>query len=87
MTEIKKNEDFQNHFNEILLAIDEAKSRVYQNINKELINLYWNIGKYIGEKVEAKLWGKSVVENLADYIFQKQPHLKGYSARNLWRMK
>jgi predicted nuclease of restriction endonuclease-like (RecB) superfamily len=87
MTEIKVNHEIQTQFNEVLSAINEAKGRVYQNINKELITLYWNIGNYISEKVESKLWGKSVVENLANYILQKQPHLKGYSKQNLWRMK
>jgi predicted nuclease of restriction endonuclease-like (RecB) superfamily len=89
MTELttKDTKELQPQFDEVLIAINEAKSRVYSNINKELISLYWNIGKYISEKVEKKLWGKSVVENLANYISQKQPHFKGYSKSNLWRMK
>ena len=88
MTDLQKtDQEFQKQFNEILIAINNAKSRVYSNINKELISLYWDIGKYISEKVEKKLWGKSIVENLANYIYQEQPNLKGYSARNLWRMK
>jgi predicted nuclease of restriction endonuclease-like (RecB) superfamily len=88
MTNLQKSDqEFQKQFNEILIAINNAKSRVYSNINKELISLYWDIGKYISDKVEKKLWGKSIVENLANYIYQKQPHLKGYSKQNLWRMK
>jgi predicted nuclease of restriction endonuclease-like (RecB) superfamily len=83
----KTNQTLQIQFDEILVAIHKAKSRAYQNLNRELINLYWQIGEYISSKVSAKLWGKSVVENLAEYIAQKQPNLKGYSARNLWRMK
>jgi predicted nuclease of restriction endonuclease-like (RecB) superfamily len=88
MTDLKKiDHKIETQFNEVLIAINEAKSRAYNNINKELISLYWDIGKYISEKVEKKLWGKSIVENLANYISQKQPHLKGYSKSNLWRMK
>ena len=79
--------ELHTQFEEVLLAIYNAKNKAYQNLNKELISLYWSIGKYISKKVENKLWGKSVVENLADYISQKQPNLKGYSKRNLWRMK
>lgn len=79
--------NFESQFEQILTSINHAKNKVYSNINKELISLYWNIGKFISEKVEQKLWGKSVVENLAIYISQKQPTLKGYSTRNLWRMK
>lgn len=80
-----QSQQFQ--FNEVLLALKSAKNRAYQNLNKEIINLYWQIGQYIHQKVEEKLWGKSVVENLANYITEKQPDLKGYSKRNLWRMK
>jgi len=83
----KSNQELQTQFNEVLVAIHNAKSKAYQSLNKELITLYWQIGEYISRKVEAKLWGKSVVENLAEYISQKQPNLKGYSERNLWRMK
>ncbi len=32
-------------------------------------------------------WGKSVVEVLAKYLKEKEPNLKGFSNKNLWRMK
>jgi predicted nuclease of restriction endonuclease-like (RecB) superfamily len=83
----KTDKELENQFNEVLQSIYSAKNNAYKSINKELINLYWQIGEYISKKVTAKLWGKSVVKNLAKYIQQKQPHLKGYSQRNLWRMK
>jgi predicted nuclease of restriction endonuclease-like (RecB) superfamily len=88
MTNLQKtDQELQAQFNEVLVAIQNAKSRAYSKINKDLISLYWNIGQYISDKVENKLWGRSVVENLANYVSQKQPHLKGYSKQNLWRMK
>ena len=40
----KTDQELQKQFNEILVAIDGTKSRVYSNINKELISLYWNMG-------------------------------------------
>jgi hypothetical protein len=40
--------------------VKKAKSKAYQNLNRELINLYWQIGEYISSKVSTKLWGKSV---------------------------
>lgn len=52
-----------------------------------MIDLYWNIGKYISSKVASSEWGDSVVNNLAEYIAQKNPDLKGFSNKNLWRMK
>lgn len=59
MAEITKSKDYlQTQFNEILVAIHNARSKAYQSLNKELITLYWQIGEYISRKVEAKLWGK-----------------------------
>jgi hypothetical protein len=36
--------------------------------NKELIDLYWNIGEHISRKVAAAGWGQGTVEALAEHI-------------------
>lgn len=66
-----------------------AKSRVLalQAINKELIELYWQVGSYIFQQVHEEKWGKGVVKNLANYLKKEEPDLKGFSAQNLWRMR
>jgi len=90
MTDIKPvvdKKELKIQFNEILVAIAHAKANAYQSVNKEAITLYWTIGEYISAKVKVNLWGKSIVQNLADFIKEKQPHLRGYSRQNLWRMK
>ena len=76
-----------NDFNEILNLITTYKQKAYKEINKTLIELYFNIGKYLYEKVNNAKWGKSVIENLALYLKEKEPNIKGFTARNLWRMK
>ena len=75
------------NFTEVLSIIREARNRVLSNINKELINLYWQVGKYISDKVNSEEWGKSVVTNLAEHIQNTEPDIKGFNVRNLWRMK
>lgn len=67
--------------------ISEAQSKAWQQINKTLIELYWNIGQYISERVASNGWGKSIVEEMAKYIAIKKPSVTGFSARNIWRMK
>ena len=74
-------------FSEVLRAIKKAREKVYKQLNRSLIELYWEIGKYISEKVEKEKWGKSVVEELSKYIQKNEPNIKGFSARNIWRMK
>jgi predicted nuclease of restriction endonuclease-like (RecB) superfamily len=51
------------------------------------VGLYWDIGKIISCKVDAQSWGKGVVTQLADYIIKTAPEIKGFSDKNLWRMK
>lgn len=56
-------------------------------VNKELIGLYWDIGRMIVERQGKEAWGKGVVENLAADLQKEFPGMKGFSAQNLWRMK
>ena len=52
-----------------------------------MINLYWNIGKHISQKIKSSEWGKGIVSNLSDYLKRTEPKVKGFSSQNLWRMK
>jgi predicted nuclease of restriction endonuclease-like (RecB) superfamily len=79
--------EYHNEFAFVYKMITSAKSSAWQQVNKILINLYWNIGQYVSEKVERDGWGKGVVEQLSKYIVSENPSIKGFSARNIWRMK
>lgn len=74
-------------FADVVGMIRVAKQRAYAAVNSELIELYWQIGAYISQQVEKAAWGKSVVEQLADYIRTQEPNSEGFSKQNLWRMK
>ena len=65
----------------------KSKFNAFKAVNKELISLYLDIGELITKKQEEHSWGKSIVESLASAIQRDFPHLKGFSARNIWRMK
>ncbi len=58
-----------------------------KKVNRELIGLYWQIGKAIVERQEQHEWGKSIVETLSKDLMQEYPGVQGYSAVNLWRMR
>lgn len=81
---INGNEDA---FAKIYLMIIEAQSRAWQQVNKTLIELYWNIGQYVSERVNTNGWGKGIVEEMSKYIVAKNPSVTGFSARNIWRIK
>jgi len=74
-------------FTDIAELIKNSKNNAIRIVNAELINLYWNIGQYISKKVEQSEWGQSVVKELAEFIVKNNPEIKGFSDKNLWRMK
>ena len=86
MGEIKASE-YSSLLKEITERIHNAQYAALRAVNKELIDLYWDIGRLIMERQEGKTWGKSVVERLADDLKKEFPGIKGFSASNLWRMK
>ncbi|KAF2332639.1 PDDEXK nuclease domain-containing protein [Flavobacterium nitrogenifigens] len=74
-------------FSEITSLIKQTRINTLKIVNAELISLYWNIGQYIYTKIEEASWGQSVVKQLANHIQDTEPELKGFSDKNLWRMK
>jgi hypothetical protein len=56
-------------------------------VNKELIKLYWDIGKDIFEKQEQEGWGSKVLEKTAKDLQNEFPAIEGFSRTNLFRMR
>jgi predicted nuclease of restriction endonuclease-like (RecB) superfamily len=76
-----------NRFTDIIQLIKQSRTEAIKAVNAELINLYWNIGAYISKKIEQSEWGDSVVRELANFIQIQEPEIKGFSDKNIWRMK
>ena len=74
-------------FGEILSIIEKARENTYRAVNRELISMYWDIGKYVSEKVKINGWGKSVVNSFAEFVQNQYIGIKGFSSQNIWRMK
>lgn len=74
-------------FSVIIQLIKQSRTNAIRAVNTELINLYWNIGEYISKKIAQSEWGDSVVTELAKYIQYNEPEIKGFSDKNIWRMK
>lgn len=74
-------------FDEIVDLIRTARQRAYQAVNTELVSLYWQIGKYISGKLAAAEWGEGVVDHLARHLARTLPGLRGFTRRNLFRMR
>ena len=84
MSDIIKND---NNFSSIISIIESAKQRAMKAVNAELINMYWEVGKYLSSLVEDSSFGDKVIDEVAAYIAENNPTIKGFNRRGLYRMK
>jgi len=79
--------NYSHWLGEMKSRVLSAHSSAARSVNRELIQLYWDIGRAIVEKQEAHGWGASVVDQLSKDLQREFPRIKGFSARNLRDMK
>jgi predicted nuclease of restriction endonuclease-like (RecB) superfamily len=72
---------------DIKARVRRAQYDAFKAVNKELIALYWDIGKMIVARQKGKSWGKAVVENLASDLQKEFPGMQGFSSQNIWYMR
>ena len=81
------SKEYMIFLNEIKSRIVAARLQAIRSVNKELIHLYWDIGKSIVERQKRFGWGKGVVEQLSRDLTNEYSNFKGFSSDNLWRMR
>ena len=67
--------------------IQSAQQRATLSVNRELVLLYWHIGRDILERQQAQGWGAKIVDQLAKDLTAAFPDMKGFSRRNLLYMR
>ncbi len=82
-----KSPDYAAWLCEMKSRIRSAHLSVARAVNRDMILLYWDIGRGIVEKQEEQGWGKSVVERLSQDLKTEFSGMTGLSADNLWRMR
>lgn len=87
MKKIMQNKEYTQLLESIKTRIRRAQYDALKAVNKELMALYWDIGKMIVVRQEKEGWGKAVVETLAVDLQKEFPGVQGYSARNIWYMR
>lgn len=84
---LRTNAEYKIFVEEIKQRVRDSQYAAFRAVNKELVALYWDIGKRIVDKQNNLGWGKAVVENLAIDLQKEFPGIRGFSADNLWRMR
>ncbi len=76
-----------NDFGAVISIIENAKSRALKAVNAELIRMYWEVGKYLSDLCAKSSFGDKVINEVAAYIADNNPTIKGFNRRGLYRMK
>ena len=84
MVETINKDSFINIVTDIKKDIRKTQIKTFQQVNSNLINLYFRIGKRLEENSK---YGNSFIKNVAESIKLEYPGLKGFSERNLKYMK
>lgn len=85
LTEIST--DYATFIGELKARVAAARLSAARAVNRDLISLYWDIGKAIVEQQRTQGWGASVVEQIARDLRASFPGSQGFSARNVWDMR
>ncbi len=87
MIEILNNELYRSWVSELKDRIKSAQIKASLSVNSEMLNLYWDLGKSISEKLTVSDWGTKVVETISKDLTHSFPLMDGFSKRNLLFMR
>lgn len=79
--------EYQEFLTEIRQRIFNAWHSAARAVNRELVALYWDLGRRIVETQRTRSWGERVVEMLAKDLRNDDPSRTSFSERNLWHMR
>ena len=75
-------------------AVQLIKSAILENqleaakaVNKQMLALYYGIGKYVSENTRVNAWGKNAIETISQQLQRELPGLRGFSAANMKKMR
>jgi hypothetical protein len=79
--------EYRSWIKELKSKIHSARIKVALSVNTQLIQLYWDLGQAISEKLASANWGSKVLEQLSTDLKHEFPEIKGFSRRNLYEVK
>lgn len=87
MKEAEATDQYLALLQDISSQILQSRYRAARLVNRELLLLYFAVGKRLSEKVAAEKWGSKVVSQLSTDLQKQLPGLRGFSATNLKNMR
>lgn len=77
------NSEYSQWLSALKNNIRQCQIKAALNVNRELLSLYWQLGKEIVEKQELSSWGDGFIAQLSKDLSAEFPEMKGWSERNL----
>ena len=84
---IASSKSYQDLLASLKSQIQTAQVRAAVAVNRELVLLYWHIGREILIRQQEQGWGAKVIDQLAKDLHQAFPEMQGFSTRNLKYMR
>jgi predicted nuclease of restriction endonuclease-like (RecB) superfamily len=78
---------YEEFLHKLKAQIQSAQIRAALAVNRELVILYWQIGREILTRQQIQGWGAKVIDKLAQDLQRSFPEMKGFSPRNLKYMR
>ena len=85
----KDNSNLLQHreeFETVYGIISAHKKRAMNAMHNESLNMLWEVGAYVSDRLKKAVWGDGVVRMLAEYIHTRSPKAKGWSYRTIYKM-
>ncbi|KVG69804.1 PDDEXK nuclease domain-containing protein [Burkholderia ubonensis] len=80
-------DDYRSWLTDLKQRVEHARQRAAASANRELVTLYWQIGRDILERQQLQGWGAKVIDQLARDLKDAFPDMRGFSPRNLKYMR
>lgn len=84
---MKLEDKYTSFIAEIKDVILHSRYNAARLVNREMLELYFRLGKMLSEKIAAEKWGAKVIDNISNDIQQEFPGIKGFSVKNLKNMR
>ncbi|WP_408223590.1 PDDEXK nuclease domain-containing protein [Paraburkholderia dipogonis] len=79
--------DYAAWLNDLKARVASARQRAALAVSRELVLLYWQIGRDIAQRQQVQGWGAKVIDRLARDLRSAFPDMRGFSPRNLKYMR
>ena len=74
---------YKEEFETVYGIISAHKKRAMNAVHNESLNMLWEVGAYVSNRLKRSVWGDGVVRMLAEYIHTKSPKANGWSYRTI----